>query len=79
MLTISGVTIRLGAHTVLEDASAALSSGWRVGLVGRNGAGKSTLLALVAGEIHPDRGDVELAGRTRIGLVAQEADRKSVV
>ena len=73
MLTISGVTIRLGAHTVLEDASAALSSGWRVGLVGRNGAGKSTLLALVAGEIHPDRGDVELAGRTRIGLVAQEA------
>ncbi|MFO0294170.1 MAG: ABC-F family ATP-binding cassette domain-containing protein [Rhodospirillales bacterium] len=73
MLTISGVTVRLGAHTVLENASAALSSGWRVGLVGRNGAGKSTLLSLIAGEIHPDRGDVETTGRARVGLVAQEA------
>jgi ATP-binding cassette subfamily F protein 3 len=73
MLTISAVTVRLGPHTIMDDASATLSSGWRVGLVGRNGAGKSTLLSLIAGEIHPDLGEVELAGRTRIGLVAQEA------
>ncbi len=73
MLTISDVTVRLGGHTILEGASASLSSGWRVGLVGRNGAGKSTLLSLISGEIHADHGEVTLAGRTRVGLVAQEA------
>ena len=73
MLTITDVTLRLGGHEILEGASAALSSGWRVGLVGRNGAGKSTLLALVSGELQPDRGEIELASRTRVGLVAQEA------
>ena len=73
MLTITDVTLRLGGHEILEGASAALSSGWRVGLVGRNGAGKSTLLALISGELQPDRGEVELASRTRVGLVAQEA------
>jgi len=73
MLTVTNVTVRLGGHVILEDASAALSSGWRVGLVGRNGAGKSTLLGLISGEIHADRGEVTLAGRTRIGMVAQEA------
>jgi ATP-binding cassette subfamily F protein 3 len=73
MLTIDDITIRLGGHEILEGASAALSEGWRVGLVGRNGAGKSTLLALIAGEIAADRGGVTLAGRLRIGKVAQEA------
>ena len=73
MLTITDVTLRLGGHEILEGASAALSSGWRVGLVGRNGAGKSTLLGLISGELQPDRGEIELASRTRVGLVAQEA------
>ena len=73
MLTVSNITVRLGGHVILENASAALSSGWRVGLVGRNGAGKSTLLALISGDVHADRGEVTLAGRTRIGMVAQEA------
>ncbi|MFM8678512.1 MAG: ATP-binding cassette domain-containing protein, partial [Alphaproteobacteria bacterium] len=73
MLTITDVTLRLGGHEILEGASAALSAGWRVGLVGRNGAGKSTLLGLISGELQPDRGEIELASRTRVGLVAQEA------
>ncbi|MBL8700790.1 MAG: ABC-F family ATP-binding cassette domain-containing protein [Alphaproteobacteria bacterium] len=73
MLTLTNVSVRLGGHPILEGASASLSRGWRVGLVGRNGAGKSTLLDVIAGTLHPDTGDVTLAGRVRIGLVAQEA------
>jgi ATP-binding cassette subfamily F protein 3 len=73
MLTISDVTVRLGGHTILEGASAQLSSGWRIGLIGRNGAGKSTLLAAIDGELVPDHGEIVPAGRIRIGKVAQEA------
>ena len=73
MLTIDDVHVRLGAHGVLEGASAQLSKGWRVGLVGRNGAGKSTLLAAIAGTLAPDRGTIRFAGTVRVGMVAQEA------
>ena len=36
MLTIDGVTVRLGGRTILDRASAAVPVGARVGLIGRN-------------------------------------------
>ena len=44
MLTINGITVRLGGRTILDRATAAIPPGSRVGLIGRNGAGKSTLM-----------------------------------
>ena len=38
MLTIDGITLRLGGHLILDRACAALPPKSRVGLVGRNGA-----------------------------------------
>ncbi|SFS09940.1 ATPase components of ABC transporters with duplicated ATPase domains [Agrococcus baldri] len=46
---------------VLDGVSGALGHG-RTGLVGRNGAGKSTLLRLVAGELTPASGELQLHG-----------------
>jgi ATP-binding cassette subfamily F protein 3 len=73
MLTIRDLTCRVGTRTLLENASAQIPAGRRVGLVGRNGAGKSTLLGLILGELHADGGDIETPRRWRIGQVAQEA------
>ncbi len=73
MLTLQDITYRIGGRTLLENASAQIPAGRRVGLVGRNGAGKSTLLALILGEIHADSGTIETPKRWRIGCVAQEA------
>jgi ATP-binding cassette subfamily F protein 3 len=73
MLTIDGITLRLGGHLILDRASASLPPKARVGLVGRNGAGKSSLLKLIAGIHEPDDGSIETPSGTRIGYVAQEA------
>ena len=73
MLTIDGITLRLGGHLILDRACAALPPKSRVGLVGRNGAGKSSLLKLIAGIYEPDNGAIEMPSRMRIGYVAQEA------
>src|SRR5215470_9845582 len=73
MLGLSNLTYRIGGRTLLERASATLPAGARVGLVGRNGAGKSTLFRIIAGEITPEQGQIQLSPRSRIGRLAQEA------
>ena len=73
MLTINGLTVRLGGRTILDRASAAIPPGAHIGLIGRNGAGKSTLMKTVIGLIDPDEGSIEMPRRTRLGYIAQEA------
>jgi ATP-binding cassette subfamily F protein 3 len=78
MLTISGITVRLGGRTILDRASAAIPTGARVGLIGRNGAGKSTMMKVMIGEIEPDDGSVDMPRRTRLGYIAQEAPNGAI-
>ncbi len=73
MLTIDGVTVRLGGRAILERANATVPIGARVGLIGRNGAGKSTLMKALIGEIEADEGEITKPSRARIGYIAQEA------
>jgi ATP-binding cassette, subfamily F, member 3 len=78
MLTIDGITVRLGGRAILERASATVPVGARVGLIGRNGAGKSTLMKALIGEIEPDDGEISKPARARIGYIAQEAPSGSM-
>src|SRR3954469_1682630 len=72
MLHVTDLSFRHGERVLFDRASAAISDGWKVGLVGRNGAGKSTLLKLIQGELEADGGDINLMGRTKIGSVPQD-------
>src|ERR1700751_4347035 len=73
MLIIQDLCVRVAGRLLIEAASVQVPDGARVGLVGRNGTGKTTLFRVIAGELTPERGAVELAPRTRIGRLAQEA------
>jgi len=73
MLRLAGLTYRIGGRVLLDDASATIGAGERVGFVGRNGTGKTTLLRLIAGEIELDSGEIEVPKRWQIGMTRQEA------
>lgn len=73
MLHINNLTYRIEGRTLLNNATAGIAAGWRVGLVGRNGTGKSTLLRLIRSEIDPDDGAIGIQKGARLGSVAQEA------
>jgi ATP-binding cassette subfamily F protein 3 len=73
MLTLTDLTYRIAGRTLLDEASAQINAGWKVGLVGRNGAGKSTLIDLIRGARQADGGTIQLQKSVRVGFVAQEA------
>src|SRR5215471_19232943 len=73
MLAFDDLSVRIGGRLILQNASAQIPAGARVGLVGRNGAGKTTLFRVIAGEHAPEHGSVQTPARTRIGRLLQEA------
>ena len=73
MLHINDLTFRIGGRAIFVGASVAIPTRHKVGLVGRNGSGKTTLLRLIAGELTPDDGRINVPRSTRVGQVKQEA------
>lgn len=52
------VTKRYGDKTVVDNFTATIMRGDKVGILGANGVGKTTLLKLILGELAPDSGTV---------------------
>ncbi|GLR65968.1 glycosyl transferase family 1 [Acidocella aquatica] len=73
VLSLENLSYSIAGRTLLDRATLMVDPGRRIGLIGRNGAGKSTLLKLIAGELHPDGGNIRFGQRVRLGYVAQEA------
>jgi ATP-binding cassette subfamily F protein 3 len=73
MLAINEISLRVSGRLLLDCASARIAAGSRVGLIGRNGVGKTTLFRAIAGDIAPERGEIALSRRARIGRLLQEA------
>jgi ATP-binding cassette subfamily F protein uup len=60
-----------GDRTLLDSVSLGVSTGDRIGVVGRNGAGKSTLLSLLGGAMEADSGRIARTAGLRIGYLRQ--------
>jgi ATP-binding cassette subfamily F protein 3 len=74
MLQIESVSKQYSTKILLENATAHLRPGSRVGLVGPNGAGKTTLFRMILEEESPDKGTIRKRPRLRIGYLPQELE-----
>ena len=78
ILSLAGISVRLGGRAILSDVNVDIARGQFVGLIGSNGAGKTTLLRVILGLLAPTTGEVLIAGRPRsrrnplIGYVPQK-------
>src|SRR4051794_16819433 len=73
MLSITDISIRVAGRLLVDQGTAQIVLGARVGLIGRNGAGKSTLFQAIRGELPLETGTITIPPRWRIGSLAQEA------
>ena len=68
-----------GQRLLLDEVSAGVADGDRIGVVGRNGAGKSTLLAVLAGAEELDGGRATRSRGLRTGVLAQRSELTGTV
>lgn len=75
-LVAQGVAGGYAHRTLFEDLDLTVAPGDVIGVVGVNGAGKSTLLRILAGELMPQQGAIQLAPRDAfVGWLPQEHER----
>ena len=72
MIDINNITVRIGNKTLLEQASAHIADGWKVGIVGANGCGKSTLFRVLLGLQETELGEINFPSDIKIATVEQE-------
>ncbi len=78
MIDINDITVQIGSKVLLDHASAHISDGQKVGLIGANGSGKSTLFKVLKGETGTQTGNVSFPSRHKVASVLQEFPDTSV-
>jgi branched-chain amino acid transport system ATP-binding protein len=67
MIETTGLTVRFGGVTPIDDLTLSLPAG-TCGLIGPNGAGKTTFLNLLSGFVEPSAGGVRVDGEDLLAL-----------
>jgi branched-chain amino acid transport system ATP-binding protein len=67
-LVLDDLEKSFGGLRVTAAVSLAVEPGERRLIIGPNGAGKTTLFILISGELHPDRGSIQLFGLEITGI-----------
>jgi branched-chain amino acid transport system ATP-binding protein len=78
LLSVRNVSLRFGGIVALDDVSLEVDEGRIVGLIGPNGAGKTTAFNVITRLYRPDRGDVELDGRTLLRTPPHRVVRRGI-
>ena len=68
IIELKGISKSFGPVQANRDISLTINQGEVLALLGENGAGKSTLMSILAGQLHPDSGQILVHGLpTRFG------------
>jgi ATP-binding cassette subfamily F protein uup len=70
--SLESVTMTVGSRELLSDVTWHVGPGDRIGIIGVNGSGKTHLLRLLADELTPTSGTVQIGSTVRAGYLSQE-------
>ena len=71
MLNVSNVSLRFGKRVLFDEVNLKFTRGNCYGIIGANGAGKSTFLKILANEIEPNTGSVDMEPGKRMAVLKQ--------
>jgi ABC-type bacteriocin/lantibiotic exporter with double-glycine peptidase domain len=74
-VSLEGVTVVAGGHTILSDVDLEVPAGQHVAIVGASGAGKSSLVGLLLGWHRASQGEVRVDGELLEGRVLDRLRR----
>lgn len=72
VIEISSLSKSYDEDVLLKDFNYNVLKDDRIGIIGPNGIGKSTFLKMIAGQVAPDRGTIDVGETVRIGFLSQE-------
>ena len=78
IIEIEGLGKSYEGRTLFSDFTYTVLRNDRIGIIGPNGCGKTTLMKIIAGEIAPDSGTVDIGDTVRIGYFSQEPPELNV-
>ena len=78
VLRIEDVAKRFQGVTAVQDVDLFVDRAEILGLIGPNGSGKTTLLNVISGVYPPTAGEIELLGRSIVGLPAHKIARAGI-
>lgn len=71
-IELNNICKSFGDKKIVDDFTYIFLKKDRIGFVGRNGCGKTTLMKMIAGELTPDSGTIEIGQTVKIGYYGQE-------
>ncbi len=77
MLSISNISKSYGDQTLFSAVTFNVGARDRIAIIGPNGSGKTTLFGIIAGNVLPDSGSVNMQRETTISYLEQEISPSS--
>jgi ATPase subunit of ABC transporter with duplicated ATPase domains len=71
MIRVNNVTLSFGKRVLFDEVNLSFTKGNCYGVIGANGAGKSTFLKILAGDIDPTKGSIEITPGERMAVLNQ--------
>ncbi len=72
MIKLDNITVQIASKVLLEEASAQISDGQKIGILGANGCGKTTLFKVLKGEHDTNTGEVYIPAKQFKAFAEQE-------
>ncbi len=82
MISVNNISLSFGKRVLFDEVNINFVKGNCYGVIGANGAGKSTFLKILAGEIEPNKGTVDITPGERMAVLKQnhfEFDEQTVL